>query len=144
MVQIYVDSWNQGFGSLMQEIRADPERMLRWRNDLQEPPPARWAVAERRDQIVGFVGVCPSRDPIDPALGEVDTIAVLPAAWRTGVGTALMERALHWLRTDGYRSALLWTLARYPRGAAFYEALGWSLHGATRRDGTQVRYDHVL
>jgi len=94
--------------------------------------------------IVGFVGVCSSRDPIDPTLGELDTIAVDPPVWRTGVGRELMTVALQWLRSDGYRSALLWALSRYPRGACFYEATGWQLNGASRQGGQQVRYDHRL
>jgi GNAT superfamily N-acetyltransferase len=94
--------------------------------------------------IVGFVGIRPSRDPIDPTLGEIDTIAVNPPVWRTGVGTSLMSVALHWLRSDGYGSALLWTLSGYTRGASFYRATGWRPNGARRQGGQQVRYDHDL
>jgi 8-oxo-dGTP pyrophosphatase MutT (NUDIX family)/GNAT superfamily N-acetyltransferase len=144
VLRIYVDSWNAGFGALMPRIEVDPARVLSWRRALAEPPPARWWVAERDHVIVGFIGIRPSRDPIDSTLGEVDTIAVDPPAWRTGVGRALMSAALRALCADGYRSAALWTLSGYPRGASFYEATGWRLHGATRDDGRQVRCDHDL
>jgi len=144
VVRIYVASWNRGFGSLMPKIESDQSRILRWRAALAEPPPARWWVAERNASTLGLIGIRPSRDPIDPTLGEVDTIAVDPPAWRTGVGSALISLALHWLRSDGYRSALLWTLAGYPRGASFYEATGWRPNGASRQGGHQVRYDHDL
>ncbi len=144
IVRIYVDSWNSGFGTLVQSIEADAARIDRWRGALAESPPARWWVAERDGAIVGFVGIRPSRDPIDPTVGELDTIAVAPAAWRTGIGRALMSVALEWLRSDGYRSALLWTLRPYPRGESFYQATGWQLNGASRRGERQVRYDHDL
>jgi GNAT superfamily N-acetyltransferase len=92
---------------------ADAARIPRWRATLSEPPPARWWVAER-ERVVGVIGIGPSRDPIDPALGEVDTLAVDPVAWRTGVASASMAVALAALRADGYRPALLWTLSNYP------------------------------
>lgn len=81
-------------------------------------------MAEREGSGIGFVGIGPSRDPIDPKLGELDTIAVDPACWRMGVGQKLMSVALTYLRADGYREAILWTLAGYERGQTFYEATG--------------------
>jgi GNAT superfamily N-acetyltransferase len=144
VVRVYVESWNRGFGDLMPVIAADPDRLDRWAAALGQPPPHRWWVAVRDTAIVGFAGIGPSRDPIDPRLGELDTIAVDPRAWRTGVGTELVATALRSLRTDGYRSALLWTLAEYPRGSAFYTSLGWRSNGATRRAGKEARYDHDL
>src|SRR5262245_42935737 len=128
----------------MPKIEADPPLILRWRAALAERLRARCLLAGRYGAIVGLIGIRPSRDPTDPTLGEVDTIAVDPPAWRTGVGSALMSLALHWLRSDGYRSALLWTLGDYPRGAFFYETTGWRLTGASRQGGQQVRYDHDL
>ena len=144
IVRIYVDSWNAGFGSRMPAIEADAARISRWRKELAESSATRWWLAERGDDIVGFVGIGPSRDPIDPSLGELDTIAVDRGAWRSGVGKALMSVALEALRSEGYHSAVLWTLNDYPQAESFYVATGWRLNGATRRDGQQVRYDHEL
>jgi GNAT superfamily N-acetyltransferase len=143
-VRIYVESWNVGFGALMPSVEADAARTDRWSVTFALPPPSRWWVAERDRTMVGFAGNGPSRDPVDCELGELDTIAVDPAAWRTGVGRALMSVAIRWLRSDGYRLALLWTLDRYSRGSSFYEALGWRRNGASRQAGRQVRYDYDL
>ena len=90
--------------------------------------------------LVGFAGIGPSRDPIDPTLGELDTIAIAPVWWRHGVGRALMAIALQFLRSDGYDEAVLWTLAHYERGQRFYETMGWQLDGGLRDQGRQVRY----
>jgi GNAT superfamily N-acetyltransferase len=144
VARIYVDSWNAGFGDLMGTLELDAERKSRWREALASPPPHRWWIAGRDDAIVGFSGIGASRDPVDASLGELDTIAVDPPFWRTGVGRALMDRALRALSGDGYREAVLWTVARYARGAAFYEATGWTPNGATRDDGRQVCYTHPL
>jgi lincosamide nucleotidyltransferase A/C/D/E len=107
IVRIYVDSWNAGFGPRMPAIEADAARISRWHKALAESSATRWWLAKRGDEIVGFVGIGPCRDPIDPSLGELDTIAVDPRAWRTEVGKALMSVALEGLRLGGYHSAVL-------------------------------------
>ena len=142
--RVYVESWNQGFGDLMRRRSIDEDILRRWRADLAAPLPYRWWVAERAGAVVGLVGIGLSRDPVDPTLGELDTIAIDPPHWRTGVGRVLMSLALEHLAKDGYREALLWTLANYPQGHAFYSATGWSPNGATRDDGGQLCYTHPL
>jgi GNAT superfamily N-acetyltransferase len=87
-----------------------------------------------------FAGTGPSRDPIDPALGEFDTIAVAPAAWRTGIGRRLMDAALADLAASKFRSGILWTLAGYEPGRAFYEATGWRASGEVRNSGKQIAF----
>ena len=144
VARIYIDAWNLGFGDLMPKRALDRETIDRWRVDLTAPVPQRWWAAIREGAMVGFTGIGPSRDPIDASLGELDTIAVDPGHWRTGVGRALMSQALRYLSADGYREAILWTLAAYPRGAGFYESSGWSPSGAVRDAGRQVCYTHPL
>jgi len=111
-----------------------------WTRNLVVSPPTRWWVAEREAQLVGFVGIGPSRDPIDPNLGELHTIAIDPPHWRTGAGRELMSVAVETLEQDGYPEAILWTLENYPMGQHFYEATGWSRDGGARDNGTKIRY----
>jgi ribosomal protein S18 acetylase RimI-like enzyme len=144
IAQIYVDSWNMGFTGLMPARQLTTELVARWERDLTMPIPHRWWVAEVDTALVGFVGIGPSRDPIDPSLGELDTIAVAPTYWRRGIGRALLAMAMGYLRADGYRQAILWTLAHYAQGQRFYEAAGWRLDGGVRDAGRQVRYRHNL
>jgi len=56
LVRIYVDSWNAGFGPRMPAIEADAARIGRWRKELAESFATRWWLAERSDDVVGFVG----------------------------------------------------------------------------------------
>lgn len=140
VARIYVDSWNDGYSHLMGIRKLEANLIGRWRQDLTVGLPYRWWVAERAATIMGFVGIGPSRDPINADLGELDTIAVDSPYWRSGVGRALMSQAVQSLCTDGYSEAVVWTLANYPRGQRFYEAMGWALDGAVRDDGRQVCY----
>ncbi len=144
ITHVYVDSWNLGLSELMPQRSVTAELVQRWRRDLIKPVPHRWWVAELEGSVVGFVGIGPGRDPVDPELGELDTIAVDPTCWCTGVGKALMTVALRYLSADGYREAVLWTLADYERGQRFYEAMGWRPDGGARAEGHQVRYRRVL
>ena len=136
VTRIYVDSWNAGFGELMPPAVLDDARIARWAGELAA---GNWWVAEKDGLIAGFAGICASRDPVDPRLGELDTIAVDPAYWRSGIGTALMHRAVEELAA-AYPEAIVWTLANYPQGQNFYTATGWTPDGNTRSDGSQVSY----
>lgn len=146
VARIYIDSWNAGFGALLS--RADrtvtPALTDRWRHDLDQPVPNRWWVAEHSGTTAGVAGIGPSRDPVDVRLGELDTIAVDPLHWRTGIGTALMSVALRHLASDGYYEAIVWTVEGYERGIAFYKAFGWRRDGGVRDDGRQIRLRHGL
>jgi GNAT superfamily N-acetyltransferase len=144
VARIYVDSWDAGFGHLMPVGPLDDERVARWSGLLAEPGATRWWVAERSGRIVGFVGIGPSRDPVDATLGELDTIAVDPAARRSGVGRALMTTAVDALAAAGYRRAILWTVDGYERGHRFYESLGWVRDGRRRDEGRQVAFGRAL
>ncbi|TCC35450.1 GNAT family N-acetyltransferase [Kribbella speibonae] len=136
VAKIYVEGWNAGFGELMPVAVLDDARIARWSDELAD---GNWWVAEVGGEIAGLVGIGPSRDPIDPELGELDTITVAPPYWRQGIGSALMQKALEELAAR-YDEAILWTLANYPRAQNFYTKTGWTLTDTTRDNGHQVSY----
>jgi len=142
VARIYVDSWNDGFGAIVGMRDLDGDQVVRWAGELVAGT-RRWWVAERAGRVVGFAGVGPSRDPVGPGLGELDTIAVDPGEWRTGIGRALMDVALGSL-ARAFTSAVVWTVAGDDRGHRFYEATGWVLEGRRRADGREVCFRHDL
>ncbi len=79
-------------------------------------------VAEQEGGVVGFVCVGPCRDT--QAIGELYAIYVVPEAWSTGAGLALMEVAVEWLAGHG-QEAILWVAEENPRARRFYERYGW-------------------
>ena len=90
-------------------------------------------IAECDGAAVGYVTAGPCRDDdVDDSTGEVYTIYALPEVWGMGVGAALMNTALAWLRTT-YRDAVVSVLDVNERALRFYEAAGWKPDG--HRDG---------
>ena len=146
VVRIYVDSWNASFGELLSQAdrTVTPDLVARWRRDLSRPVPHRWWVAEAFGSIVGCAGIGPSRDPGDPSIGELDSIFVDEPHWRTGVGRALIAVAHRHLARDGYRVAILWTVAGYRQGIDFYQAMGWRRDGGIRDQGRQIRLRRAI
>jgi GNAT superfamily N-acetyltransferase len=143
VARIYTVSWNEGFGHLLGVREPSPGDGDRWKGELTSGR-ARWWVAQTGRRVAGFAGVCPSRDPVERGLGELDTIAVDPRDWRTGVGRALMTVALDALRRAGCAEAIVWTPAGYQRGHAFYRATGWLPDGGRRDGGRQVSFRQPL
>lgn len=74
-------------------------------------------VAQRQRRIVGTVGVTPEGD----GEAELDRMFVEPEAIGSGVGRALMRRAVRESRAAGVRKLMI--LAD-PHAAAFYERCG--------------------
>jgi GNAT superfamily N-acetyltransferase len=140
---VYVTSWNQAFADVAPLRVLDRDQVLRWGQDLAAGGTL-WWLAEDEVGVVGFAGTGPSRDPVDPELGELDTIAVQPRAWRHGVGRALMDAAVNDLVGAGYDQAVLWTFARGAQARRFYEATGWRASGETRDSGSQMAFRRLL
>ena len=65
------------------------------------------SVPETGHPVAGFAGICPSRDPVEAGLGELDTIAVDPRDRRAGAGRAPMAVARDTLRGTGYTEAIM-------------------------------------
>jgi GNAT superfamily N-acetyltransferase len=84
-------------------------------------------VAREDGTTVGIVLV--GADPMDPCLGHMARLYVVPERWGRGTGTALYEAALHHLRQVGFEQATLWVLERNTLARSWYERLGWECTG---------------
>ncbi len=116
-----------------------------WQRRLERPPPG-WAtfVAERDEDVLGYVVVGPSRDRRTD--GEVYALYADPPVWSTGVGRALLAHAEEHLEAR-YAHATLWVLEGNVRARRFYERCGWRPDGARKVEtlrwdvrATQLRY----
>jgi GNAT superfamily N-acetyltransferase len=106
------------------ELYPFPDDAVRqaWREALADPDVEAY-VAEVGGEPVGSVSV-----------GDVflRTLYVVPAHWRSGIGSALHDFALERLRARGCDTAKLWTLEENWDARRFYEKRGWTLNGETR------------
>jgi GNAT superfamily N-acetyltransferase len=127
-------------------IVAEQERLeaLQWRASLNNPgdreallahpdaialPAAQIAaggvfVAEVGGTVMGFAAILPRAD----GEAELDALFVEPAAWRRGVGRALVEHCAAAAREGG---ATWMYVVGNPHAEGFYTACGFAVIGAT-------------
>ena len=106
-------------------LEANPDAI-----DLPESQVARGdvLVAEEDGCLAGFAA-------LDG--GELDGLFVEPALWRRGIGTALVEAAVHQAR---HRGLSLITVVAEPSAQAFYESCGFHVEGdAETRFGPAIK-----
>lgn len=146
---IQVDGWHAAYKRLMPseylaQITVEARSPI-WQKLLAEGVTF---VAERDDGIAGFCSVGRARDADGGAIvvGEIYALYVAPLLWRAGVGTALTDSALRWLKNNGFVTASLWVLEENAIGRRFYEKFGFEPDGnfkpyrAGDRELQELRY----
>jgi GNAT superfamily N-acetyltransferase len=134
IAQVHVAAWRVGYRGLVAAELIDrlsiEVRAGQWREWL-EGDRTRTLVGGRGRAIEGFCSLAmPARDPAESAdVAEIPAFYVAPAAWRRGVGKALMGRALDEMRSAGFRQGVVWVLEGNRRALEFYAELGWRLDG---------------
>ncbi len=93
-----------------------------WKEALADPDVDVF-VAEAGGEAIGSVSI---------GGGFLRTLYVVPTHWRTGIGTALHDHALHRMRAQGRTSAKLWTLEENWNARRYYEKRNWRLTEETR------------
>lgn len=85
-------------------------------------------VAERDGRIIGYVyaGVEPmSWKELRDEAGFIHDLVVDPAERGSGVGAALMEQGIEWLRRRGVARVMLWTAQRNQAAQRLFEGHGF-------------------
>jgi GNAT superfamily N-acetyltransferase len=63
---------------------------------------------------------------------ELRALYVMPDAWGSGAGGALIDAVLDAIRADGHGEATLWVGEANGRARRFYEREGWEPTGETK------------
>ena len=142
LAELEVRAWRWAYV----DIVADPdmisvdERDARWSGRSVEGAFA----AEVDGRVIGVVQVGP--DPDGASAGLLRGLYVEPAAQGAGVGTALYDHAVAWLRSAGFAEAVLWVFAANGHARGFFERRGWSADGATgtAAEAPELRYRQTL
>jgi GNAT superfamily N-acetyltransferase len=157
IVEVKVASWKVAYRGLIPDgfldgMSADSRQINRWRERLAEGVGQMW-VCEESGRVIGFVyfGASQDEDADQGEVGEVYAMYLLPAEWRKGRGTELMDEAIEALQQEGHSEVTLWVLHNNERGKRFYEAQGFAADGAEKviewSEGLQlheVRYRRAL
>jgi GNAT superfamily N-acetyltransferase len=128
IAHVSVTTWQAAyrdvFGDALDALSVDEatERRRAW---LEAAPERAFTlVGELYGRIEGFANAGAAID--DAQVGQLYAIYVLPQAWGTGLGHALMEAAVAGLRERGFEDAIVDVLTENPRARRFYEREGWS------------------
>ena len=136
LAAVHVEALRAGYRGIVTDAYLDGITLERgraaWAGWLGAEQLPRVTVAVRDGAIVGFCSVdAPSRDEdAGDGVAEISVLNVSPTAWRSGVGSALVEHALADFRRDGWRTVTLWVADKNQRARCFYERLGFELDGA--------------
>jgi GNAT superfamily N-acetyltransferase len=154
--EMHVAAWQAGYRGLLPDAYLD---------GLRAEDRAEWWVEvlsrKQRDADVlqvaaidgrarGFVVAGPSRGDDAAGQGEVFARNVHPAAWGSGVGSALLTVAQTGLGEAGFEQAVLWVVPGNVRARRFSEHAGWSDDDARRVEQVhevgieEVRYGRSL
>jgi ribosomal protein S18 acetylase RimI-like enzyme len=132
IARVHVRTWQAAYAHVFPPERlaelSVADRAEGWRAHLKAREMAVFVAEREPDGVVGFGNGGASRD-VDGE-GELYGLYVLPEAWDTGAGRALLEAVEDALRAQSYEEATLWVLEDNPRARRFYERQGWTLDGA--------------
>jgi ribosomal protein S18 acetylase RimI-like enzyme len=134
IAQVHAETWREAYEHVfgaerLANVTVDA-RLAQWERILAAGQSDVFVAAA--DGIVGFVSTGDSRDA--DAEAELFAIYVLPDAWGTGAGSALMRAGIEAMRLRASGDAVLWVLDDNPRARRFYEREGWTLDGERKAD----------
>jgi ribosomal protein S18 acetylase RimI-like enzyme len=150
IARVHAETWREAYEHVfgagrLASVRVDA-RLAQWERILAADQSDVFVAPAHG--IVGFVSTGDSRDA--DADAELFAIYVLPGAWGTGAGSALMRAGIEAMRLRASGDAVLWVLDDNPRARRFYEREGWTLDGERKEDEylglrvAEVRYRIAL
>lgn len=152
---VHVQAWQWAYRGLIPDVLLEgldaDQRARSWSQMLHEQMLPRPLVAVASGSVVGFIHADTSRDEDADALtGEVTALYLVRKQVGAGTGHQLWGAALNQLRDSGHTALTVWVLKTNQRGRTFYERMGMTLDGATKRQTmgssvlTEVRYRSSL
>lgn len=136
IAQVHVASWQSAYAGLVPAAYLeglDWRTAAEWWRRRPGRPQAGEVVLTARSAAgtVGFASVGPARDGAEPGDFELYALYVLPEAWRSGVGRALLAASLSEVPSQTER-VTLWVLRDNHRARSFYVNQGFIADGATK------------
>ncbi len=155
VAEVHVLTWQKAYAGIVPDSHLTflsiDKREEFWRQTIKEGNPELW-VAEKENEVVGWVAFGPSRDAgADAFVGEVEAIYVHPDRWSSGTGKLLWLKAQERLVARKFEEVTLWVLEENIRAINFYLAAGFKADMESTKDITiagkvlrEVRYQRNL
>ena len=130
LTHVHISSWQTSYRGMVPDEMLDTQSVERregyWRQVIGGEGISQFVLVAQTEQgdIAGFVSGGKSRLETLPFDGELYAIYLLESYKRQGIGERLFRAALEKLKTDGYRSMMLWVLADNIPARRFYEKMG--------------------
>ncbi|MDP4011663.1 MAG: GNAT family N-acetyltransferase [Candidatus Roizmanbacteria bacterium] len=140
IAKIHVETWQYAYRGQLPDAFLDSlsieKRQKVWREELSNPQSnVKIYVGEIESKIVGFCSLGKSRDDdADESMGELYAIYIDSHYMNSGIGSALIQKGLEYLKDVGFKKATLWVLTSNKKTRMFYEHKGWSAGGKTKTD----------
>ncbi len=140
VAKVQVETWQYAYKGQLPQEHLDKlsieQRTKRWQEILSDQKePRNTFVAETDNHIVGFCSAGPCGDEdMDKKTGQIWALYVDQHTMGKGVGSALMEKSLDYLREQGFTKAILWVLVTNDKARKWYESRGWSCEGKTKEE----------
>lgn len=149
IAKVHVRTWQCAYKGQMPDSYLDSlsieRRTESWQHILsnsESKDNAKTFVALINGEVVGFCSVSHCRDnDMSSDTGELWSIYVDQDQMGKGIGTALWNEGLNYLKKEGYKKATLWVLDTNEKTIKWYEDKGWKVEGKTKvdvRDGFKL------
>lgn len=128
--EMHARAWTETYpglvpDGLLAEMSDPSRRRANWAANLAEPAlPGGVLLAEQDGAVLGFIAVCPARDPALGAAGEVAGLYLLRRAQGQRLGATLLREGARVLLQAGFADAGAWALDSNTRAVGFYRAQG--------------------
>lgn len=129
LVALHEAAWEDAYRGLLPDAEIDrhtvASRLAVFEDVLERSPNALLVAQESAGDLLGFchadriAGGMTASDE-----GEIRALYVAPGHKRLGLGTRLLDAALHRLRSRGCSSVVIWTLEALTGARRFYESCG--------------------
>lgn len=126
--RVYAMSWKVAYCQMVPQRYLDELSEVRWAPLMQKEKDRLLLVIDG-GEIIGAATYGAAREKNYAGWGEIVSLYLLPAYYRKGIGSRLLQRAAKELANLGFDQIYLWVLRENQAARRFYEANGFRCSG---------------
>ncbi|HDZ48186.1 hypothetical protein LCGC14_0026500 [marine sediment metagenome] len=138
VAEIHVAAWRAAYRSIIPDdylaSLSIERREAMWRECIAAGDPE-LLVAKKAGVVQGWLSFGKCRDiGSHTSEAEVWAIYVSPAAWSSGAGRSLWQRAKELMLEQGFKACSLWVFPQNERAIKFYRSVGFAHDGSAPKN----------